>query len=426
MGNKASNDWRTFLSLRNNATAPTTPPTVSYAVGTSSYNRAAADNPRFRDLIRLGQNAANNMSLSSQYQKWSRPHSEVFFDFTAPIPGVPPPRFSQTQGIEFMDFSAVTAHFDTSGLDEANRRAIASLYRQLNSARHQFQGGVFVGEWHKTTKMMAERVKALAGGIKGFVKTGLKKISTRHRDPKTSQYLANLWLEGVYGWQPLVADISDACKALARLQFHKPVVRFRGFGVSERTLPLTPGVEFSDNSIFFTVSNVFKTTTRITYYGALRVPPYDDGLQTLNRTIELSGFDLASFVPTLWELVPYSFLIDYFSNVGDCLQAWTLPRDMVLWIEQAQRIESERFQTVTFNRAKTFNTFKNTVNFANVQVFSKDGSLSSFLTGVSRAQTLLPSLALRFTPEEVSWKQIANMAALLVGSRQVNVALMKD
>jgi hypothetical protein len=37
----------------------------------------------------------------------------------------------------------------------------------------------------------------------------------------------------------------------------------------------------------------------------------------------LLGFDPSSFLPTVWELIPYSFLIDYFTNIGDVIEGWS-------------------------------------------------------------------------------------------------------
>lgn len=39
------------------------------------------------------------------------------------------------------------------------------------------------------------------------------------------------------------------------------------------------------------------------------------------NNLDLFGFSAKEFVPTLWELLPWSFLVDYFTNVGDILDA---------------------------------------------------------------------------------------------------------
>jgi len=35
------------------------------------------------------------------------------------------------------------------------------------------------------------------------------------------------------------------------------------------------------------------------------------------------GLDLDDIAPTMWELVPYSFVVDWFCNISDILAAWS-------------------------------------------------------------------------------------------------------
>jgi hypothetical protein len=43
------------------------------------------------------------------------------------------------------------------------------------------------------------------------------------------------------------------------------------------------------------------------------------------------GLDPVSFFPTLWELVPYSWAIDYFTNIGDLIYGASYGGCDVLW-----------------------------------------------------------------------------------------------
>lgn len=40
------------------------------------------------------------------------------------------------------------------------------------------------------------------------------------------------------------------------------------------------------------------------------------------RALELSGFNWNEFLPTIWELIPYSFLIDYGTNIANVVCGW--------------------------------------------------------------------------------------------------------
>jgi hypothetical protein len=51
----------------------------------------------------------------------------------------------------------------------------------------------------------------------------------------------------------------------------------------------------------------------------------------------LIGFDLSSWAPTVWELIPYSFLIDYFSNIGDVIVGWSNLGIQLSWCNRTSR-----------------------------------------------------------------------------------------
>jgi hypothetical protein len=71
----------------------------------------------------------------------------------------------------------------------------------------------------------------------------------------------------------------------------------------------------------------------IIYRGAMRVEAKDP------REMDpaLIGFDLSSWAPTLWELIPYSFLIDYFSNIGDVIRGWSQMGVRLAWCNRTSR-----------------------------------------------------------------------------------------
>jgi hypothetical protein len=53
------------------------------------------------------------------------------------------------------------------------------------------------------------------------------------------------------------------------------------------------------------------------------------------------GFSPEAFVPTLWELAPWSFLVDYFVNIGDILSGWSYGRTNLGWSNTTTIFEGE-------------------------------------------------------------------------------------
>jgi len=49
------------------------------------------------------------------------------------------------------------------------------------------------------------------------------------------------------------------------------------------------------------------------------------------------GLDWSNVVPTLYNLIPYSFLLDYFSNLGSLIEAACTPTSSLMWKYRAFR-----------------------------------------------------------------------------------------
>lgn len=114
--------------------------------------------------------------------------------------------------------------------------------------------------------------------------------------------LANNYLEFHFGWSPLIKDIGSAVEVL---QNGVPPVRVVGSA--------TRSYKFDSNSGDFSYRHQVLETTKISAW--IKVSNPDLSLAT----------QLGFVNPLLvaWELVPYSFVVDWFVNVGDYLQSFT-------------------------------------------------------------------------------------------------------
>lgn len=114
---------------------------------------------------------------------------------------------------------------------------------------------------------------------------------------------------------PLIGDIKSAGKALERMKSQQPSIRVHGFGTytnSESTnssqKAFATGLE-----VIETIRRKDETQVKLTGNTRLSIPDYSFSSQ--------SGLTFREFVPSLWELLPYSFVADYFGNIGDILNA---------------------------------------------------------------------------------------------------------
>jgi len=121
---------------------------------------------------------------------------------------------------------------------------------------------------------------------------------------------ANNYLELHFGWSPLIKDIHDAVEVLS-----KPIVRVR--------------VRTKRGAWFHTYVSLASDNGNDRTYGGDKYTTYQ--AITLKADLEVSNPNLAlasqcgvvNPLSIAWELVPFSFVVDWFVNVGDFLNTFT-------------------------------------------------------------------------------------------------------
>lgn len=204
-----------------------------------------------------------------------------------------------------------------------NQKAIA--------AQRSIQSLVSLGELGETVRMIRRPLQSLFRDQYAYLDL-LKKRSRRKRTVKDkARVIADTWLEKSFGWQPLVNDIHQACEALARNRVER---RYRQ-SVSAR---------LSDSRLDSTVLdvNTYPNATNPVIKVEVVGKKVDLVSARIKGSIKLNtdshpklglttGLTLKDIIPSLWELIPYSFLVDYFTNVGSIIDAWSFHKDHCAW-----------------------------------------------------------------------------------------------
>lgn len=132
---------------------------------------------------------------------------------------------------------------------------------------------------------------------------------------------AKKYLEYVYGWKPLMSDIYGVSELLKE-QGTRPLL-LSGKGVANQQTQLSQrsytNVSNTCVSKIGPLSERVKVSCKI--YG--RIDPNTAGLRTLNQLGLLNPASLA------WELVRWSFVIDWFVPIGPVLNALSAPAGLV-------------------------------------------------------------------------------------------------
>jgi len=231
----------------------------------------------------------------------------------------------------------------------AKNKALVKFNQRAYGISHRFQGGVFLGELAQTIHGIRHPAEALTKGLSAYnraakkLQDSLRKRILSSRDPwsarnralirEGSRSVSGLWLENSYHWQPLLHDVDDAMNAFAAKIESKP--RFQRISCQGTDSHLDVDSTSIEVDAPFTWVVLVKQVSEVsvTFRGAVGVE-YGNPVPT---NAALWGFDLRSFVPTMWELMPYSFLIDYFTNIGDIISGWSYGGHNIRWCNTSTR-----------------------------------------------------------------------------------------
>lgn len=179
-------------------------------------------------------------------------------------------------------------------LDHAPDPELMNLYVQRAAGRI-YAGGhdslTFLAELSKTRKMAAGIINDLGG------------VLAARRIPDLS--IAGRWLEYRYGIRPLVADFNQLSRQIQNLDGERK--RW-----SERAGKTSYTNVVDDESTGQYTSSHWRADTYTTYSVSTR--------GSVTADIDVSRYQLNPFI-TAWELVPFSFVIDWLVDVGSVLEA---------------------------------------------------------------------------------------------------------
>lgn len=127
---------------------------------------------------------------------------------------------------------------------------------------------------------------------------------------------ARKYLEYVYGWRPLMQDIHDVMQ-LAKEANKSPLLLNARAKATRASVSNGSYDNFSTKTI--TAFNGVEIVDRVSCSIWARIDPDYSGSRALNQLGLLNPLSLA------WELVPFSFVVDWILPIGGVLNAYTAP-----------------------------------------------------------------------------------------------------
>lgn len=238
------------------------------------------------------------------------------------------------------------------GIDLGNAPDIvlAKAYAKINSS--SFCTAENLKDLNSSLRMLR---RPLSGAVDLLMKMSKSK---QRRLAKSSMSVAkatsDTWLEYRYGWRPLMMDIDKTIDIVhgKRASLDKRLVARSGYQT-----------ETSSHGILGPASKPYGEESVDGSYTSTEVKSCNAGviysISAMNKASELEtnlGLRPRDLLPSLWETIPYSFVADWFVNVGDWLQAVTpVPGITYLghWVTSKCMTTNESRAVVSYGGAPT-------------------------------------------------------------------------
>lgn len=297
-------------------------------------------------------------------------------------------------------FPSDTAEFDAA-------RAFAKSYTQKSRS---YRGGNAIVELVETIRMFTHPIKSIYTKSFRFTERlrRIRHLAIPHK-LRYRQYLTDAFLQYQLGIAPLMSDAAELRDAIANLANDlgsKTTERIVGNGHETVQNELITG-QFLVGGVFARQNRLMTTNYSVRYTGAFRcVPP---GVPAVQASFGLGWQDV---LPAVWEAIPFSFVLDYFSNCGAMIEGLAFANAQMAWMQKTTRIDRVRKATAAYPDVSS-------LPFYDIDVTG--GAYYAGATRVNRtAITLIPYPRFQFKlpgMESLAWLNVAALASAFARTR---------
>lgn len=237
---------------------------------------------------------------------------------------------------------------------------VGRFWSKVSDALSPFKGLVFAAELKSTCGSIARSARLLYRLFtleREWVAREARKLRSRlrrlRRYPRNRRFkkwraelirrfleqVANRWLFWSFEISPILADIESAIGVLWGPRVEVKTVKASGdTGVVLTGDTIGTGWLWL-NTASYTIQNRRTTRTRIRCVGAVKCVKPGTPNPALGSAQEW-GLTFREFLPTVWELTPWSFLVDYFLNVGNLMNAISYHNTTMVYASLSKRTDS--------------------------------------------------------------------------------------
>lgn len=270
-------------------------------------------------------------------------------------------------------------------MSTARSKALSKLYKKLESERSELNTYAVLAEFTDVLRQFGRPFSAI---VDAFMRHENRLYFERRRlvgtktwkSEKFSKIAADTWLETSFGLIPLFADAVGVAEAFGRFEHElEESPRLRDRMRSRASDSLTSVVNYGALSVtpfayidYFSVKE-HRTSARAQYVVGLEGEVRAE-FGSNKRLMELLGLEPRNLPLAAWEATPWSWLVDYWTNVQEILQAGATITSRVKWIVLSETTKSIVTYRSQLRRTGTA-TYKPVISFVSNR---KAGSASGF------------------------------------------------
>lgn len=380
--------------------------TVSWS---DTESNSGGDKPAWKSLVAANSDATNAVSASRARFTKTEPGAANLYVERKRLSGSPPGRIVYRTELtqwktDLITFSKPTPGANLPGpISNATRQFVSKGKSRISPANL----GVTLGELNESLRMIARPGRALVGGFKSYLTQVNKNLRRNKHVSKTKKrgIMAQTWLEYSFGWYPLIRDTESLATAAAQTAAGINTLNVSAFAGETGSPVVSSGSKNYPGCGYFDYDILTTTTTTCSIKGKIKVEVGQPG-----QFQQTFGLQLRDFVPTVWELIPWSFAIDYFTGVGDYISSLCFPTSSFVYITRSTKTTVKR---QSCNCRVLGLTTKSSTNLA-IQASVAPGQTIAEVDSFSRVPVynLVSPVSLRLPAAKTAYANLAALATL--------------
>lgn len=331
-------------------------PTLDFNGSRTNYayalagSRSGSKVENWKEKIAKGSNAGSAYSTDFHMEGSFTPGTSVLV--WRDTSKVPPVVHTDTWFGHAFQHSSV-GHLPTDAA-KLEAKALSGIYQRIRASNTQFKGASFLAELKETIHGLRHPASAILEQWNRHYDSLEKRkrfnarLPTKVRRADWSKAVSGSILELNFGLKPLISDVRELSKAIVEMVQPTESPRARVSYQSKQDAT-TQDVTFpTSGSGGIPGYGVWKQTRVIKTRGSVRYVVGLDlsvgaALSAAERLQGNLGLNLQDVAPALWEITSFSWLADYFSNIGEIIEAGTTDTRTVKWIVRTEQTATTRY-----------------------------------------------------------------------------------